>query len=325
MPSLRRSSKEAERRRSLLISKPLLRKRQSITSIDSLKTFLSRRRSTRASLRHSIEPTTINVIREALLGKFEENASLFDVRDAARLRADDWLIARFLLDKLPDFSSQLEAIEPTIAALEETLKWRREFGVNDLKDSDFPVQFYQSGVVTVARENRIIYIRARRYKRVSGWTDVISKWIIHEIEKMEHRAPGERVSIILDNADVGMSAIDTSLGLTLIPILLRHYPSGFDNFTLLDMPWVCRATTAICLKLLPARLQGLIKIMDSKQAINVYGSGSLPTFMGGDVEFSLETPAEALDIEEVGKKNNIDESSIKKLKSHLSSLPPLNC
>lgn len=93
---------------------------------------------------------------ESLRARFEaelvRNASRYHEIDVERVRTEEWQVKRFLLryDHNED-----KAFEAMLAALQ----WKKEFGIHDRTDQDFPRELYEITMLEVCgrdRQGRVI-------------------------------------------------------------------------------------------------------------------------------------------------------------------------
>lgn len=111
---------------------------------------------------------SLNAIRGQIRKKHEENLknenNIYHQIDIDRLFQTDWFIRRFLVANHGD-------LDKTIHQLDKCLKWRKEFDVNNLIDTDIPAEFIQAGALFPYAEDKnnrlVIYIRIKVYKKVS--------------------------------------------------------------------------------------------------------------------------------------------------------------
>lgn len=127
----------------------------------------------------------IENIRQAFLRLISENADeqeQFDALDIERVKQFNWIIERHLMNT--NWKNDL-AFENLI----ENLRWRKQFGVNQLKEEDFPSEFYKSGSFfdyeTDKLGHSMIYIRGRLHKKISDWTPLFKKFFVFIVNKVE--------------------------------------------------------------------------------------------------------------------------------------------
>lgn len=269
----------------------------------------------------------------------------FHELDIERMRGSDDLIIRYILEYFEDHpqnenSSDKEEsiiVEKVSETIIDCLKWRKEFGVNDFKDEDFPIEFYTSGIVLLGEdsdETIVVYIRAGKYKKISAnWTPIFLKFMVHESEKTlrqlfgdpmnPRNPPGNKPAIILDCTGVGMAQVDMTLLLGMLPIFTKYFPQSFSYIWIYELHWLCKPVLNIAMKLIPARHARKLKIMDKKSALNEMGPEGIPKFMGGKNPVDpkkLDIPEKCSTVVEIGTKHGLSQDEITKMLSHLKHI-----
>ena len=76
----------------------------------------------------SIPKSVIEEVRQKFLELAKQNPDLYYAADVERVKSDDWTIRRYVYrdNSEPDVQKGLEA-------LDKAMKWRKEFGVLDIK------------------------------------------------------------------------------------------------------------------------------------------------------------------------------------------------
>lgn len=124
-------------------------------------------------------------IRQAFLRLIDndEEKEKFDESDIEKVKTFNWTIERHLVNT--NWKHDL-AFENLI----ENLQWRKEFGVNQLKEQDFPAEFYRSGSFFDYENDKlghsVIYIRGRLHKKISDWTPLFKKFFVFIVNKIEN-------------------------------------------------------------------------------------------------------------------------------------------
>ena len=117
-----------------------------------------------------------------LISENQEEQEQFDALDIERVKQFNWIIERHLMNA--NWKNDL-AFENLI----ENLRWRKQFGVNQLKEEDFPSEFYKSGSFfdyeTDKLGHSVIYIRGRLHKKISDWTPLFKKFFVFIVNKVE--------------------------------------------------------------------------------------------------------------------------------------------
>ena len=91
----------------------------------------------------------INEIREYFFNDYIKSPDDFHDDDVDRVKKCDWIIRRFL-DYYKIVNHKID-IQETAKQLIDAMKWRKEQNVSELKASDFPMEFFQSGGVFLCK------------------------------------------------------------------------------------------------------------------------------------------------------------------------------
>jgi hypothetical protein len=257
----------------------------------------------------------------------------FHPKDLLYIKETDDMIVRFLKEYFEDHpyddsKCEEETIAVNVAAqVIETLKWRFDLRINDMKDSDFPREFYECGLCSFGEDsdgNPVVFIRGKKCRKTPpSWTPILLGFVLHESEKkmieifgdpMNPKNPTAKPGVVCDVSNVSVMNVDMNLVFSLLP-LTKHYPQSFCYVWVYELPWLAKPFFNIIIKMLPGRIVRKVKQMDKKSAINEMGIEGIPTFMGGKslIEPTLPVPPDVSTIEEVGRKNGIPEADIKKM------------
>lgn len=298
----------------------------------------NQRRRSSVRRKWGVDRSLIEFVRERVtqLMDSEDNSdkdSLFHPTDVMHVKETDDMITRFLLEyfedhPLDDKNCDEETVIKNVSSqIIETMKWRKSVRINDMKDSDFPAEFYKSGIFVFGEDSDgcpVLYIKGKKYKKQSAtWTPVFVDFMLHESEKkvreifgdpFNPKNPNHKPGVVMDCSGVSVAQVDMALIFSLLP-LVKHYPQCFSYVWVYELPWYCRPFLNITLKILPTRIVKRVKQMDKKAAINEMGSEGIPEFMGGTspIKPHIDVPAESSNVRDVGLVNNIPESDIKKM------------
>ena len=135
---------------------------------------------------------------EAIRIRFVKNASdspHYEESDVEMIKQNDWQIQRFLLEHKAE-------PEDAFAALNNAMKWRKEMNIHQMKDTDFPREFYQSGYIMRygrdMNDSTVIIFRANIHRKVDEWADRVQKFFIYQIEQIDLNNDGKGTDALLD-------------------------------------------------------------------------------------------------------------------------------
>lgn len=285
------------------------------------------------------ESNLIDQMRSKMIQVLESKSTDVSTMDIDSIKNSRDLLRRFALSTSNSSSNEADNlqsvnIDKACDQLLKTLKWRKEFGIHEIKDSDFPREFYKLNLFSysldTSEKTLIIFVRASKYKSISNDTrDLFIRGIIHEIEKKINQFELDyprgimnfRTVIVLDATNIGVSNIDLQLLISMFSIINNHYPSIVEQIYLYSIPWFARYLVPILLKALPESIGSKIKQISKSEAETTIGH-LLPKFMGGSssINPSLEIPENSLDLKEWIKKCTLCSSDQKKMNDYIGSV-----
>lgn len=86
----------------------------------------------------------INRIRQSFLNDLIQKQNDFHPDDVERIKHCDWIIRRFLV-------SNKRNINATAKQLIQVIKWRNVERVNEIKPTQFPMEYFQSGGMFICK------------------------------------------------------------------------------------------------------------------------------------------------------------------------------
>ncbi|CAG2106229.1 unnamed protein product [Medioppia subpectinata] len=185
--------------------------------------------------------------------------------------------------------------------LTNAMRWRKSFGVKDLKESDFPEEYYRSGsIITYGRDRNdatVIIVRANIHKKIHEWSDVMKKFFIYQIEKIDFNNDGKGVTLILDCSGIGISNLDLDL--------LQFIVTSFSIM----------ASRRRSKSWLPEDDQKFFHLTQKKNLNEFVCEQQLPKFMGGNNPNSYQmVPKSALKAEDLVTRIGLKKKDAQKLK-----------
>ncbi|RWS12082.1 motile sperm domain-containing protein 2-like protein [Dinothrombium tinctorium] len=259
----------------------------------------------------------IERIRRSFLSVYENDKDAFDEIDVSRIRNERWVIERHILDRK---GNEKDAFENLV----NTMKWRKSFGVNRLKATDFPQEFWEIGEahLYVADKNGVkpAYIRVKFHKQLSDWLEISKKFVVYLMETLDKETNGKNWSIIWDCDGGTLFNVDIELLVFCITTCFRYYPKGAKYYLLHELPFVLWGIYQLGRTFIPEHYRNTICFSTRRNIADLIGIESLPDYLGGECNKKYRGPIEgAPGIEEVAKDNDLNENAVKKFFSHYQS------
>jgi hypothetical protein len=201
-------------------------------------------------------------------------------------------------------------------------KWRKKFGVREIKATDFPQEYYRILKFGIARDGSQLMIGQSKYHLpISEWKDVAKKFVISIVEYLDNKNDGKGVTLVIDASDSGYSSVDLDLAMFLRPIHGKYYPQLIKIQLLTEIPWIINNILGFMLSLLPEKIRKTIKIVQKEQLIEYIAEDQLPDSLGGkDNKLISLLPKDAPSAEEVAQRLGISKKSLNKIILHFESI-----
>ena len=282
-------------------------------------------------------------MRERTLDLAEDNNNdEYDSKDLEAISAGSndllWRFALFDLecdDSVEDKRSlDYVQVDRAVGLLLRTLRWRKQFGIHQYKESDIPREFYESKFFsyTLHREDKrfLVFIRACKYRNISlAVRALMIKCIVCEFEKIvgqfeeqfENGISDLRMVVILDSSNMKYHSLDVAFMIEAVDILAKHFPSAIEEFWLFNTPWFVRPIVPLFFKSIHSAFARRCRQMNLDDAIASLGKHMLPSFLGGDcpIEPYMQVPEQSTKLDHFAEKNILNKDDITKLKQHFKS------
>lgn len=138
-----------------------------------------------------IPSSVVATLRDRFLSESASNPDKYYPEDIDKVKSNDWTVQRFLLYKKNN-------VDEALKALDFAMKWRKSFGVRDIKETDFPREIYQAGGIIQYGHDihgaRILIIRANIHKRIKSWDEVLRKYLVFNVEKLDSTPDGKGIN-----------------------------------------------------------------------------------------------------------------------------------
>lgn len=257
-------------------------------------------------------PEEVKKLRQRVIKELDETdwSDLYDPRDVQRLKDDDYFCKRILRHRSGNIDASVEIIKTVF-------KWRKEFGIHDLKEVDIDSDIISKGAVFTYNEdkegNPILILRVNCHRKDPATVIERKKIICYWTEKLEREIKDGSMSVLLDCSDTGLVNVDVEFTLFLMKLFAINYPAFVDHIYVFDMPWIMNACWKVIKKILPKEAADRIKFLSTTSFTDFFDAKSLPPHLGGTclkeykpMQFSNFTEEECLSC--VGK----DSTSITK-------------
>ena len=263
---------------------------------------------------------TVQSIRAQVLNRIQGNKENFHEKDVQTLLTKDRFVQRFIIDH--ELSCNKPEEGKVVEAVIDCMLWRKNFGINDMKISDYPAELFASNIFSAGElldtDTVVIYLRGNRYRKVDEWTDIQLEMLLKSFEDELHKYPDHAViKVVIDCGGCGLANADLSFAYKAMPIVFNYYPQFIKKIYFCNLPWILKPFCQMFVAFLPERFKCLVEYTDSKSLKALIGEENVPDFLGGPAKIqSFVVPADASSIEQVAQVRGISLSNMKKMRKN---------
>ncbi|RWS27851.1 Motile sperm domain-containing protein 2-like protein [Leptotrombidium deliense] len=204
-------------------------------------------------------------IRNKFRTKYALEKERYNKEDAKRVLLDDNYLLKFIDKKKITLQEAFEEID-------ETLKWRNNFGVAKISANDFPEEFLSlvnlSAYVKLVNRVPVVFVRLKLCK-CEKWRKTYHKFIVYILELMEKRSPNRDTqwNLVLDLMHEELSNLESDLEYFGVETFLRYFPQKISYVVIYQIPWFLWLISKLTLALLPSHFADdmNITLLDSEQ------------------------------------------------------------
>lgn len=275
--------------------------------------------------KRGIDCSLIDKIRKRILEILQDDNEV-DTCDVSRLEKDDSLIICFIAQYFGNHDTrndrkETEGIERICKHLLETLKWRKEFGINHLKVTDFPTETITWNVGLLTKETvkdntKVVVWRANKYEKLkSDTSEVALKFWLLAVEKFLFPlfSQGYNVVVVHDMRGYKISNFDFNLSCQSLSIIQTHYPCLIKSTYAFELPYLMKPAMKLILSALGSSFLKGFEMLDFKSCVAEFGGIEyVPTILGGKnpILGLIPLPNQTVTIRELGPKVGLNEKQI---------------
>lgn len=252
----------------------------------------------------------IEEVRAKFLEEADANPHLYDPSDVDLARKDDWQLERFILRK--------KSVESALEMIKGTLQWRHELEMPQLKDTDFPEEFFKIGAMFQFENdlagNAVVYLRVRLHRKIKELEKFVKLYMMHIINKADMSTNGKGLTVVFDCSGAGISNLDMDIVWFLVDALIKYYPYGMKNILVHDMPWILSSAWTIIKGWMPEEYRDKVKFTSKKNITEYIAPENLPYYLGGLSSANYhKVPKGCRPAAEIAPEQGLNEKEVKKM------------
>uniref|UniRef100_A0A7N6BHX9 MSP domain-containing protein n=1 Tax=Anabas testudineus TaxID=64144 RepID=A0A7N6BHX9_ANATE len=204
----------------------------------------------------------------------QDSTEKYDTRDLERLQTEDALVESYL-------SWRLYVVDDALKMIDESLQWRKEFGLNDLIESMVPKWMFETGAVYLhgydKEGNKLFWFHVKLHVKDAKTALDKKKYVAFWLERYAKKEPGMPLTVVFDMTDSGLSNIDMDFVRYIINCFKVYYPKFLSAWKIVKS-WLG-----------PEAISKL-KFVPKSEALTYIGPEYLPPHLGGTDPFKYSYP-----------------------------------
>ncbi|AWP13216.1 putative motile sperm domain-containing protein 2 [Scophthalmus maximus] len=217
----------------------------------------------------------------------QDSTDKYDSRDVERLQTDDALVEGYL-------TWRIYVVEDALKMIDESLQWRKEYGVNEITEGTIPRWMFETGAVYLhgydKEGNKIFWFKVKLHVKDAKTILDKKKYVAFWLERYAKKEPGMPLTVVFDMAESGLSNIDMEFVKYIINCFKVFYPKLLSKMIIVDMPWIMNAAWKIVKSWLGPEAISKLKFASKSEVQTFIGPEYLPPHMGGTDPFKYSYP-----------------------------------
>ncbi|XP_060064841.1 motile sperm domain-containing protein 2-like [Ylistrum balloti] len=207
--------------------------------------------------------------------------NLYDQRDVDNVASNDLYVRQFIRD--------FETLEEAANRLHETMKWRKELEINDLRETMFDRWIFDVGAIFWCNHDkdgrRVLIIRVKLHKKDTEKLHGVKKFFAYHLEAIYKEEPTKEIVMLFDMSEAGLSNLDMELIKYVITCFKVYYPVLLGYMLVYEMPWLFNAAWKIIKAWLSPQAIKKIKFVGKSDIQEYINKDQLMEHMGGTDKF----------------------------------------
>lgn len=225
-------------------------------------------------------------LRKKFLDKhYASDKNYYDSRDISRVKSDDIFVQQYLAGRDGN-------VDKAYKMMDEALKWRKEFGINDVTEKDVPEEILKSGYICKPTQGKdkkganLVFINCPQYTK--GGKDKLlgyKKLCAYTFEKVQREHPGERLSLISNFKDAGLANMEMDYLKFVVHVQTTIYPDLLENAYVLSFPKLLEGIWKILKALMGSKFHTKYIFLTPEEVLQYVDKDQLTVELGGKFEY----------------------------------------
>lgn len=230
----------------------------------------------------------MNEVKKLIIKEFNTNPNKYHPIDMKRIRDDEWQIERFYLAK--------KNVKEAFKQLCNALKWKKEIGIHEMVDTDFPTEFYKISSEEILGNDPkdgtlVIWTTSKYTKEFSGLSKQINIFTAYEIEHLDRLAGRNGIKIISDVGYASLTNVDIEMNKYSNFIMATYYPGLLKQAFIFNLSTFLGPIFTMILSIVDNETSKRIRVIRKEQLANYIDEQFIPIeFKGKRQEKKIRLP-----------------------------------
>lgn len=232
--------------------------------------------------------------------------------DMTRLQNDDKYVKRFFKHIFEKDGNQTDL---AVKMIINTFEWRKDFGVNELRDDNISESLRLKGSLYVHNRDKdgkqmLIFHSKKHFKGAENMNEV-KRFFIYLLERIDREDHGDLITLVFDCANCGIKNMDMEFTQYMINVFKDYYPWCLNYILVFDMPWVLNAAWKIIKSWMPASGVKKVKFLTKANLGDYVAEDQAFISWGGTDDWEYEWTLESSSSSKNNNNNNVVVNGLK--------------
>lgn len=231
-----------------------------------------------------VNAANIKALRDAVLPPLKELSEELDSRDVERFTNDDTYVGFFL--------EWNKDVESAVKMVIKALKWRKQFGVNDITEASLGEEVLKKGFFFVRGRavdgSRVLHFKTAGVEKKDR--EINQKLAVFWFERVQRAEPGQKITILMDTSGARLMQADTTFTNFVIECCAVNFPGMMKKIIIYNLPTLLNSFWKLISKMLSQEQRDATVLCGKSEIQKYIDEDNLTEDMGGKIKFEYSYP-----------------------------------
>ncbi|XP_055840563.1 motile sperm domain-containing protein 2-like isoform X2 [Episyrphus balteatus] len=207
----------------------------------------------------------------------------FHPKDIERVKTNNFYVEKYLIHNDLDMKLSLQL-------LWDILVWRKNFGVNEINESNIRMDYLNQGLVFPRNRDKdgktLLIFKAKLHVKGSKDMKELMRVVVYWIERVLAENDEDKMSAFFDMQGTSVGNVDMDLIKNIIEIF-KLYPLPLNYILIYELPWLLNAAFKIIKQLMPPKAVEVMKFLNPKNVSEFVDDNNRLACWGGNDNYTF--------------------------------------